>query len=55
VRLSDACFDRLVVGDRNFELEKVSQAFDSVEVNARSSDEEQRALLPDTSRLRCAP
>ena len=45
------CFRGLVVHQHDFELEKMAQAFDAVQVNAGTSNQEESAVLADATDL----
>src|SRR6185436_15432224 len=50
-RLTNALFGRLVVHQHDFEFEKMTKAFDAVQVNAGTSDHEESAVLADATDL----
>ena len=50
-RLTNALFGRFVVHQHDFELEKMAETFDAVQVNAGTSDQEESAVLADATDL----
>jgi hypothetical protein len=49
--LANARFGRLVVDQHDFELEKMAQVLDAVQVNAGTSNQEESAVFADTTDL----
>ena len=45
------CFGGFVVHQHDFELEKMAQAFDAVQVNAGTSNQEESAVFADATDL----
>src|SRR5689334_8074689 len=47
--LTNSLFGRLVVHQSDFELEKMAETFDAVQVNAGTSNQEESAVFSDTA------